>query len=426
MTGGFAFLGESLFFLFFDVVSDIFGELDDFVGDIAIDGEKFGQFGRFEEGEVAVGEEAFGDECFDHFGGHVGDLGEPFFGAGEAFVEFFDGHDFDIPTDEFGGEADVLSATADGEGELIFGDEDDGASEAGIEEDFGDFGGLEGVRDEDLEGVVPADDVDAFAAEFVDDVFDTAAADADTSADGIDFGVDAGDGNFGAVAGLPSDGADFDGAVLDFGDFLFEEAADEIGVAAGEDDADPMAGASDFHDDGADASADLEGFAGDHFAAGEEGFGLVDHDDGGALVEALDGAGDDFALPAEEFLEGLIGLGLADFLDDEIFGGLGGNASELFGVDLERASSGEDVAGEAVDGNFDGVLLVLAQGTFDSDAEGVFDAGEDDVLGDFFVFVHFIDDQEDVRTFNWHKDNSQGASIGGWLESGLSSRSIVP
>ena len=84
------------------------------------------------------------------------------------------------------------------------------------------------------ERVVPADDVDPLAAELVDDVLDPAAADADAGPDAVDLQVDAEmTATFDAVAGLAGDGPDLDGAVLDLGDLLLEEAADEVGVARG-------------------------------------------------------------------------------------------------------------------------------------------------------------------------------------------------
>jgi hypothetical protein len=69
------------------------------------------------------------------------------------------------------------------------------------ERDLGDLGRLQGVADQDLRRLVPADDVDLLAAELLDDVLDPAAADADARADRVDLAVDRADGDLRAVPG---------------------------------------------------------------------------------------------------------------------------------------------------------------------------------------------------------------------------------
>src|SRR5262249_52886414 len=156
----------------------------------------------------------------------------------------------------------------------------DGPPEPAVEEHLLDVGRLQGVGDHDLEAVVPADDVDALAVEFVDDVLDAAAADADAGADGVHLQVDGADGDLGAVAGLAGDGLDLDGVVGDLGDFLLEEAAHEVRVVPAEDDLDALAGLADLHDDGLDGLADMVRLAGDRLGAGQDRLGAVDGDDG--------------------------------------------------------------------------------------------------------------------------------------------------
>ena len=48
-----------------------------------------------------------------------------------------------------------------------------------------------------------------------------------------------------------------------------------------------------------------------------------------AELDALDDAGDDFADAVLEFLELALALGVADLLEDDLLGGLGGDAAEL-------------------------------------------------------------------------------------------------
>ncbi len=153
-------------------------------------------------------------------------------GACQALVEFLHGHDFDVPADQLGCQANVLSAAADGQRELVFGHQHNGPAELRIEEHVADLGWLKCIRDKHLQRIVPADNIDALAAQFVDDRFDPAAANADAGADAIDFHIDAGDGNLGPVAGLARHSANLDGAVLNFGNLLLEQATYEVGVAA--------------------------------------------------------------------------------------------------------------------------------------------------------------------------------------------------
>src|SRR5690606_18434183 len=100
------------------------------------------------------------------------------------------------------------------------------------------FRGLEGVLDQNLRRLVPADDVDLFAAQFIDDVLDAAATHTDAGTHRIDLGVDGADRDLGAVTGLAGHGFDFDDALGDFGHFHLEQSANEKLIAAAEHDLD--------------------------------------------------------------------------------------------------------------------------------------------------------------------------------------------
>src|SRR5205814_4885437 len=133
----------------------------------------------------------------------------------------------------------------------------------------------------------------------------------------------------GAVTGLASQGLDLDGALPDLGDFALKQPPDELGVRAGEDDLDGGGGVADFEDEGLDALALLMIFAGDLLGAGHDAFDASEVDDHGAALEAGDGAGDDGADAVLEFLVNAAALVLADELDHDLLGGLGGDAAEL-------------------------------------------------------------------------------------------------
>ena len=153
-----------------------------------------------------------------------------------------------------------MTATADCQRQLVFLDQHNRPAEPWIEEHLLDLGRLKRVRNHDLERVVPANDVDALAAQLIDDVLDAAAADADAGADTIHLQVDTGHGNFGAVAGFAGDRLDLDGPVGDFGNLVLEEPADEIGVRPGENDFHPVAGLANIENNRLDALAHVVRF----------------------------------------------------------------------------------------------------------------------------------------------------------------------
>ena len=262
----------------------------------------------------------------------------------------------------------VLPAAADGQRELVLGDEHDGPAEPRVELDVRDLGRLQGVRDHHLQRVVPADDVDALAVDLVDDVLDPAAADADAGPDAVHLHVDGRDGDLRAVAGLAGDLLDLDGPVLDLGDLLLEQGPDEVRVAAAQDDLDAVALLADVHDDGLDPVVDVVRLARDLLAAGQDGLDgaagrlavLRDGDDGRAGVHPLDGGGDQLALAGLELVEDAVGLGLADLLGHHLPGGLGGDAAEELRLDHLLALLGDDLAGRPVDVDED-VHLVQAR-----------------------------------------------------------------
>ena len=71
-----------------------------------------------------------------------------------------------------------------------------------------------------------------------------------------------------ALAGLAGNGADFHDAVIDLGDFILKQAAQEIAMRAGKDDLRARASFLDLQTNGADAVVNLETLAGDLLLAG--------------------------------------------------------------------------------------------------------------------------------------------------------------
>ena len=312
-----------------------------------------------------------------------------------ALAEFGRRQDVDVPAGEPGGQADVLTALADGQGKLIFIDDDGCPAEFKAKRHFRHFGGLEGVADEHLAGFVPADDVDFFTAEFIDDVLDSASANADAGADGIHLGVDRADGDLGAVARLARQGLDFDRSLADFGNFALEEPADEFRMAAAQNDLDGAGRIANFQNQGLNALADLVDFAGNLLAARHDPLDVSQEgDDHGVLLEAGDGSGDDGADAVFVFLVDASAFVLADELDHDLLDGLGADAADDGERNLDALPLGADDAGDAIelDGEFAGVLGVelLAK----PGGDGLLDVVVDLVALDIFVAGDSIHDSD--------------------------------
>ena len=87
--------------------------------------------------------------------------------------------------------------------------------------------------------------------------------------------------------------------------------------------------AADVEDQRADAVADADDLARDLLVAADDALGAAEVDDDMAELDALDDAGDDLAGALLELLILALALGVADLLEDDLLGGLGGDAAEL-------------------------------------------------------------------------------------------------
>src|SRR5207248_3867336 len=97
-------------------------------------------------------------------------------------------------------------------------------------------------------------------------------------------------------------------------------------------------------------------------------------------------------------------LGLADLLDHDLLGALGGDPAEFAGVDHLVALGRLDLAGHAVDGDDDFRLVGLdlflgaaAVGPLGRQLQRGLDPLEDDLLGDVLFAVHGVHDPQNVR-----------------------------
>ena len=100
-------------------------------------------------------------------------------------------------------------------------------------------------------------------------------------------------------------------------------------MGAAEEDLRAAGFAADAQDQRADAVADADHFARDLLVAADDALGAAEVDDDMAELDPLDDAGDDLAGAVLEFLILALALGVADLLEDDLLGGLGGDAAEL-------------------------------------------------------------------------------------------------
>ena len=177
--------------------------------------------------------------------------------------------------------------------------------------------------------LAPRDDVDLLALQLLDDRLDAAALHADAGADRVDRAVVADDADLGAAARVAGGGLDLDDAVVNLRHFLREQLLHEVGVGARQEDLRAAGLAADRQDQRADAVADADHFARDLLVAADDALGAAEVDDDVAELDALDDAGDDLAGAVLEFLILALALGVADLLEDDLLGGLGGDAAEL-------------------------------------------------------------------------------------------------
>ena len=195
---------------------------DDLIDRLGRDPTHLHEVVRLDHRQIVIGEKSLTDELLSDRLIEPRDRGKAGDSTLDLLVEFLTRHDLDIPATEFAGETDVLAPAADRQRQLILTHEHDAAAEHLTEDHLVDLGRLQGVGDQDLQVVAPPNNVDPLAAEFLDDVLDAIAANADASADAVDTGVGTDDGHLAPVARLTGDRPDLDHAIGDLGNLLLE------------------------------------------------------------------------------------------------------------------------------------------------------------------------------------------------------------
>ena len=240
------------------------------------------------------------------------------------------GHALDVnaPAGQLRRQPSVLPLPPDGQGELVV-RHDDGGGSPFLQEDGEHAGRAQGVGDEDGRLGVPLDDVNLLASQLVDDGLNADAPHAHAGAHRVHAGLVSGHGDLGAGAGLPGDGLDLHGAVVDLRHLQLQQPAQHVLVAAGDDDLGAAAGAPDLQDVGPHPLVDGVPLPRHLLAARQDRFRPPQVQAHVGRRDALDRPVDELALTLGEILEESFAFRLSDPLQDDLLGGLGGNAPEV-------------------------------------------------------------------------------------------------
>ena len=251
-----------------------------------------------------------------------------------AFVRFFDSHDVQLPTCQIRCQTHVLTATTNSKSKLIFGDNHVNRVFVFVNHDTADFGRRQRVHHELGSFRRPQHHINALACQFVADGIHTGAAHADTGALRIDALVVGFDRHFRTLARIARHFADFQQAVCNFRYFHFVQLRKEITRSTAEDDL-FAAGVADFvhtQKQRADTVAAAEVFTRNHLFARNQRVELArnDFDDDAVAFYAFYRTGNDVFFNSQEFVQILLALGIADALQDDLFGSLRGLAAKAF------------------------------------------------------------------------------------------------
>ena len=159
--------------------------------------------------------------------------------------------------------------------------------------------------------------------------------------DRIDVGVVRPDGDLGALPWLAGAGLDLDDAVGDLGHLELEQTPDEArDGSARHHDLGALDRPTHLDDVGLDPLAGVGTLVVDLLGLGQQCLDTTQIQQRVAGIGLLDDAGDDVALAAGVLLVLELALGLADALGHDLAGGLGGDAPEVVGRDVQLGPDG--------------------------------------------------------------------------------------
>ena len=210
----------------------------------------------------------------------------------DLFLQFFGGHDLDVPAAELAGQPHILATPPDGQRQLVFPHQHNCTAKHVAQENLVDVRRLQRVGDQDLRIFVPTHDVNSFARQFVHDVFDAVATDAHTRADAIHSLIRTAHGHLAAIAGLARHGIHADHAVGDFRYLLFKQPPYQARASPAKHHFHTTALRLDFVNDRTHSFVRMMRFSRNLFASRQDRFDVGQRNHRGAAVATLDDTAD--------------------------------------------------------------------------------------------------------------------------------------
>src|SRR5690606_38903807 len=153
-------------------------------------------------------------------------------------------------------------------------------------------------------------------------------------ADRVDAPVVRVHGDLRAHTRVPRRGLDLEQPLLDLGDLVGEQVADEVGRRARQVQLRAASFAVDLRDVRAHAVADAQVLLRDHLVARQPRLDLARLDDRALAIHALDRARQHGFAAREEVVDDLLALGVADLLQDDLLGRLRADATQVDRLEL--------------------------------------------------------------------------------------------
>ena len=228
---------------------------------------------------------------------------------------------------------------------------------------------------------------------FVDNILDAIAAHADAGAHAIDALIAAAHRHFAAVARLAGHGSNFNHAIGNFGNFLFEQPLHQLRSRPAQNDFHSAADFLHIEHRRPHAFVRMVRFAGNLFAARQNRLGIPQRNRGGAVFVFLHHAGDHLPHQFVILVVQGIAFGFANLLDDHLLGSLSDDAAQCFlRVELHAIVRAGNRAAHSVDVDRD--IFIFAVLLFRRRYQRSFDRLEDDFLVDVLIAVDRIDDSQ--------------------------------
>ena len=185
------------------------------------------------------------------------------------------GHDIDVPARKLRGKSHVLSTPPDGQRKLALGDNNLDAVGILIKHNLGHLSRRKRIDDEARGILVPLDDVNLLALQFVDHRLHARATHTDAGANWVDRRVSGNHCDLGAGAWVASHRLDLDNPVVDLRHFLRKELRHKLRPRTGKEDLRPARLAAHIVNIGAYAVAVAHIFAGNHLITANDALGTA-------------------------------------------------------------------------------------------------------------------------------------------------------